>query len=119
MTLFLTALAVIAIDRMIPVSGWLFGITSYKTSLKEVLRGYKLISFPRTLLAVCVCVPHAVASFIQIDHDILNMVVIVLYFIFAAVAMFDASRAIRSGGYREGAMRPSRSHSERFTRRHK
>jgi hypothetical protein len=105
MNFILTVLSVIAIDRIIPVATWVFGITSFKTGLADVLRAYKLVSFPRTLFAVFVCAPDIAAMFIKVDRDTLDKVVMALYFIFAVTAVFDAMRAVRSGGYRQKPVR--------------
>ena len=104
MNFLITAIVVIALDRAMPVSVWAFGRTSYKTSLKQVLKGYRLLSFPRTLLAALVLAPDAASLFVTIDPDNLNLAVLAFFLVFAAVAIWDAKRAIRVGGYRKGLL---------------
>ena len=102
MNLLLTFFIVAAMDRLIPISAWIFCLTSFKTGLGEIFLRYKLFSFPRTVLAVCVCAPDFLAFFFALDKNILDAAVLALYFLFAISAIMDAAKAIRSGGYREG-----------------
>jgi hypothetical protein len=95
------ALIVVVFDRLVPLSMFLYGFTSFKTGLKDVYRSYKLVSVPRTFLGFCTCVPCFLGIFLPSHEDIWNIATIGFWLMFIVIAGFDGFRAVRSGGYRE------------------
>ena len=96
MTTFLTILAVVLADRIIPINIRRFVNKNHFTAtMKEQYKAYGIVKFPRTLFAIMTCVSSVTDSFIAIDADMQAYIIAVCATLFGITACYDASKAAR------------------------
>ncbi len=87
-----TAVVIIFMDRGIPAGAWGYGSRFFDMDEKEFYKRYGIISFPRTLLGICVCLSAGLSRIFPISRNVGDLTTISLAVLFGISALIDVLR---------------------------
>ncbi len=93
MTVLLMTIGMIIMDRTFPGNVWRFAPQMFDGDLRDVYKRYGFVSFPRTLLALCVCISSASNRVFDISETAYAIIVTVFAVLFGVSASLDVWRA--------------------------
>jgi len=90
--LFMVVVTIMA-DRAFPASARRFGGSFFQTTPEEFYRKYGLFSFPRTALAVCICISSGLDLIFSININVQAIITIFFVILYSVSASVDVVRA--------------------------